>query len=124
MLRRLSSVCLRTGSRPVMRLLATSAAPALLSDVRGGTDPLLMNQTIGDALSNHAESNASRLAMVDCAQDKQFTFHELNEEAIAVAGSLRQLGLEKGDRIGVWLPNMYQYLVLQVRSRKLPRADD
>jgi long-chain acyl-CoA synthetase len=41
---------------------------------------------------------------------RSVTFHELNEKVNRLAHALRSLGLEKGDRVAVLLPNCREYL--------------
>src|SRR5262249_54984132 len=39
------------------------------------------------------------------------TFHDLKTQADALAGALARLGIVKGDRVGIMLPNCPQYIV-------------
>jgi len=43
----------------------------------------------------------------------RLTYGELATLVDQFANGLHQLGLRKGDRLGVWLPNTYHYLVAQ-----------
>jgi acyl-CoA synthetase (AMP-forming)/AMP-acid ligase II len=47
------------------------------------------------------------------------TYAELDAQSDAFARGLRQLGLVKGDRLGVWLPNVPAYTVAQIAAAKL-----
>ena len=47
------------------------------------------------------------------------TYSDLDVLSTQFARGLRQLGLQKGDRLGVWLPNVYEYTVAQVAAAKL-----
>lgn len=47
------------------------------------------------------------------------TYSDLDVLSTQFARGLRQLGLQKGDRLGVWLPNTWQYTVAQVAAAKL-----
>lgn len=47
------------------------------------------------------------------------TFAELEAESRRVAGGLAGLGLRRGDRLGVWLPTLPEWLVLQFAAARL-----
>ena len=42
------------------------------------------------------------------------TYEELNERTTEVALKLMTLGLEKGDRVGIYSPNNYEWTLLQM----------
>jgi len=41
--------------------------------------------------------------------DTTLTFPELRAQALRVAGGLRRLGVEAGDRVAVWVPNVWEW---------------
>ena len=47
------------------------------------------------------------------------TYSDLDVLSTQFARGLRQLGLQKGARLGVWLPNTWQYTVAQIAAAKL-----
>jgi len=60
---------------------------------------------VGSHLSKRAELNPGLEALVDDGAGLRFTFAELNERADRAAYVLTGLGLAKGDRVAVLLPN-------------------
>ena len=58
---------------------------------------------------------AQRVAPDSCAvvcEDRRYTYAELGEKCRRLAGALRDLGLEKGDRVAVRALNSEQYLMM------------
>ena len=45
--------------------------------------------------------------------DERVTFAQLRDRVLRVAGGLKKLGLKKGDRVGVLLPNCLEYFYVQ-----------
>jgi long-chain acyl-CoA synthetase len=43
--------------------------------------------------------------------NKSFTYQQLNRDAIACAAMLRRLGVQPGDRVGILLPNVSEYII-------------
>ncbi len=85
-----------------------------------GTDAVeLLDETIGANLDRTAERFADRDALVSCQQGVRFTWAELNAAVDRVACGLLALGLEKGDRVGVWSPNRYEWALVQYATAKL-----
>jgi O-succinylbenzoate-CoA ligase len=67
---------------------------------------------VGGHLSKRAHLNPRLEALVDEAAGRRFTYAELDERANRVANMLLARGLRKGDRVGVLLPNSYQFVEL------------
>lgn len=65
---------------------------------------------VGLHLSKRAELNPGLEALVDDAAGLRFTFAELDERADRTARVLAGLGLHKGDRVAVLLPNGHQFV--------------
>ena len=65
---------------------------------------------IGAHLSKRALLNPDLEALVDDAAGRRFSFAELNERADRAAHALTGLGLAKGDRVAVLLPNGHQFV--------------
>ena len=63
-----------------------------------------MGMTLTEALENHAREKPSAVAIVH--RDRNVTFGELNETANRLASSLRELGLKKGDGVGLAMPRI------------------
>ena len=52
-------------------------------------------------------------------QDKRFSWNELAEAVDALAAGLLALGMNKGDRIGIWSPNRWEWLVTQFATARI-----
>ncbi len=83
-----------------------------LSYVRGDIRPLL-EITIGTALSRTAHAEPDREALVDVASGSRWTYRQLFGDVERVAIGLLRLGIEPGDRIGIWAPNVPEWVITQ-----------
>ncbi|MBT3628885.1 MAG: AMP-binding protein [Rhodospirillaceae bacterium] len=88
------------------------------SYVHGASDVPLLGKTIGQQFDETAARHAERDALIVCHQDVRWTYAELKREVDAVAAGLLTLGLERGDRIGIWSPNNSEWAVSQFASAK------
>lgn len=61
-----------------------------------------------NAFHNHAQRAPDRLALV--IDDRTYTFGEAREEVSRLAGGLAALGVEKGDRVALMLPNSAEFV--------------
>jgi fatty-acyl-CoA synthase len=89
------------------------------SYVRGATSPPLMYETIGRALERAAECWPDHEALVVRHQQRRLSYAELNSEADQLAAGLLVLGLEPGERIGIWAPNCLEWALTQYAAAKL-----
>jgi len=89
-----------------------------LSLVQGATTPPLIEHTIGEALARAAASWGEREALVSVEQDIRWTFAELLEKTDALAAGLLALGLEPGERIGIWAPNCVEWTLTQFAAAR------
>ncbi|MFF5078180.1 (2,3-dihydroxybenzoyl)adenylate synthase [Actinoplanes sp. NPDC000266] len=64
-------------------------------------------QTFEDLLRSSAEKFGTRVAVVD--GDREITYAELRDRALRLAAGLHGLGIGKGDRVVVQLPNEAEY---------------
>jgi fatty-acyl-CoA synthase len=65
-------------------------------------------QTLAGFLATHATVRASEVALVD--RDRSVTYAELDDEARRLAAGLAALGVGRGDRVALWLPNLPAWL--------------
>jgi len=63
---------------------------------------------LASCLENSFHAHPERVALI--FEDRQWTFRELNAEANRVANGLVDLGVEKGDRVSLFLPNCPEFL--------------
>jgi fatty-acyl-CoA synthase len=82
-----------------------------------GGEPLLY-ETVGTVLEDAAARWGEREALVVPHQSIRWTYRQLDEAANRLAAGFLHLGLVPGDRIGIWSPNRYEWVVTQFASAK------
>jgi fatty-acyl-CoA synthase len=78
----------------------------------------LLGDTIGARLEKTAAEHGEREALVVVHQNVRWTFADLNARAEAFAAGLLALGLQPGDRVGVWSPNNAEWILAQYATAK------
>ncbi len=91
----------------------------LLSYAHGTLDVPLLGQTIGDNLRTTAERNAGREVLVVCSQRRRFTYRQLWDETTRFARSFLALGVQPGERVGIWASNRYEWVVVQYATARV-----
>jgi len=84
-----------------------------LSYVHGASDIPLLGEPIFQNLRRTAARFGDREALVVAHQNHRSTYRELVEECELVARGLLARGVKKGDRVGIWAPNRYEWVVIQ-----------
>jgi fatty-acyl-CoA synthase len=90
-----------------------------LSYSRGSDDVPLLEETIGAALRRAAERFGERDALVVREQGFRATYAEIWEQVERAARGLLARGVEKGDRVGIWSPNRYEWYVTQLATARI-----
>ncbi|MGC8476503.1 MAG: AMP-binding protein [Acetobacteraceae bacterium] len=83
------------------------------SYVHGASDVPLLGQTVGANLAATAARFPDRPALIVPSRDVRWSYAELLSRAEAFAAGLLALGLEPGDRVGIWSPNNPEWVVTQ-----------
>ncbi len=86
---------------------------------RGPTDVALLEETIGTNFERTAQANPDVEALVEVVTGRRWTYAELNDEIDRTAAGLIGLGVEKGERVGIWAPNCAEWTVTQFATAKL-----
>ena len=89
-----------------------------LSQVKGRTDATLSEAPIGQFLADTVQRFPDRLAVVFREQNVRWTWAQLQAEVDAFASALLALGLQVGDRVGIWSPNRLEGLVTQFATAR------
>src|SRR6478735_3367997 len=79
----------------------------------GPTDVALLDDTIGDNLRRTIAAHGANEALVARHQGLRWTYDELGERVERLGAGLMGLGLEAGDRVGLWSPNYAEWTLLQ-----------
>ena len=97
-----------------------AACPLALqsSYVCGTSDVPLRYETIGRALEITAASYGGREALVVVHQGIRWTWSELSRQVDSLAAGFVALGLEVGDRVGIWSPNCAEWVLTQLATAK------
>lgn len=90
-----------------------------LSYSHGACSIPLLGQTIGENLKQAVECFPDREALVICSQSFRASYRQIWEWIDACARSLLQLGVRKGDRVGIWSPNRYEWVVVQYATARI-----
>lgn len=75
-----------------------------------GTDRL-RPLTVGKILEVAANRFSDRIAILAKAQNQQLTYQEVLDKADKLAAGLKKVGLNPGDRVGIWAPNLIEWYV-------------
>jgi fatty-acyl-CoA synthase len=78
----------------------------------------LIGETIGVHLDRIAERMPDRPALVVRQQQQRWSYGELRQRTDEMAAGLIALGFEPGDRIGIWSPNNWEWVVTQFATAK------
>jgi fatty-acyl-CoA synthase len=81
--------------------------------VRGAHEPPLLETTIPQALARAVELWPDREALVSVHQNIRWTWADFARRIDELAAGLLNLGLERGDRVGVWAPNCAEWTLTQ-----------
>src|ERR1700676_2631942 len=98
--------------------LQGQGVPVDLSFVEGTCAVPLRYETIGSAFDETARRFAERDALIVPAQQVRWSYAQLKERVDLLAAGLLSLGLNPGDRIGIWAPNRAEWTVAQFASAR------
>jgi fatty-acyl-CoA synthase len=90
-----------------------------LSYTFGASAVPLIGETIGANLRRTVERFGDRDALVVRHQDVRFTYSQLWDQTTRCARGLLAHGVRKGDRVGIWSPNRYEWVVLQFAAARI-----
>ncbi|MDT8893878.1 AMP-binding protein [Halomonas sp. I1] len=93
--------------------------PSHISYVSGISDTPLKGQTIGDCFDDTVARFPERDALISRHQDLRYRWRDLRDAVDSAARSLMALGVEKGDRVGIWSPNCAEWTITQFATAKL-----
>ena len=88
------------------------------SYVHGASETPLIGHTIGEQFEQAVKRWGDREALVVRHQNVRWTFADLKEKVDQCAAGLLAMGLEPGDRIGIWSPNNSEWAVTQFATAK------
>ena len=92
---------------------------SLPSYAHGASAVPLLGETIGENLRRTVERHGGREALVVPSQGYRATYRQLWDATTALAKALLRRGIERGDRVGVWSPNRFEWVVIQYATARI-----
>lgn len=93
--------------------------PNRLSYDRGPSAPSLLESTIGANLAATAARYGHREALVDMVARRRFNYSELLTDVHRLATGLVRAGIGPGDRVGIWAPNRWEWVLVQYATAEI-----
>src|SRR5262245_35821038 len=91
----------------------------VLSYAHGAADVPLLGETIGENLRRTVERFPDREALVVRHQNFRATYRQFWDATTRVARGLLAHGVKAGDRIGIWSPNRFEWVVVQYATARI-----
>ena len=89
------------------------------SYAHGAVDTPLLGDTIGDNLRRTVERVPHQDALVVCHQGYRATYRQLWDSTTTLAKALLARGIAAGDRVGMWAPNRYEWVIAQYATARV-----
>jgi fatty-acyl-CoA synthase len=92
---------------------------AAASYAHGTSQVPLLGETIGETFRRTTETFPDREALVVRSQGYRATYRALWDAVTEVARGLLAMNIQRGDRVGVWSPNRFEWVVLQYATARI-----
>jgi fatty-acyl-CoA synthase len=79
----------------------------------------LLGETIGENLRRTVERHGESEALVVPHQEYRATYRQLWEQVSLVSRGLIVRGVRRGDRVGIWAPNRFEWVVVQYATARI-----
>jgi fatty-acyl-CoA synthase len=89
-----------------------------LSYVHGAHPVPLIGETIGNYLDSVVERFGEHDALIVAHQNVRWTYRQFHQQVNYLAAGLLKLGLNPGDRIGIWSQNCSEWVLTQFATAK------
>ena len=93
--------------------------PLIKSYYCGTSDVQIIYETIGVYFDRICAQFPTTDALVVCHQGVRWTYQELAQQVDNLAAGLLALGVEPGDRVGIWGPNSHEWVMVQLATAKI-----
>ena len=85
----------------------------------GASTTQIIYETIGGFFDRVANEHPNNPALVLRHQNVDWTYSELQQRVDQLAAGLISLGIESGDRVGIWGPNSAEWVLTQLATAKM-----
>ncbi|POX96473.1 AMP-binding protein [Mycobacterium kansasii] len=96
-----------------------AADHSALSYERGPNVPALLETTIGVNLAETASRHGQRHALVDAHAGRRWNYAEFLADVRRLATGLVRAGIGVGDRVGIWAPNRWEWVLVQYATAEI-----
>jgi len=93
--------------------------PLTRSYYSGASTAQIIYETIGSYFDKIAELHSTNSALIVQHQGINWTYGELQAQVNRLAIGLIHLGIEPGDRVGIWGPNSSEWVLVQLATAKI-----
>ena len=87
--------------------------------LHGPSPTPLLGETIGDNLRRTVERFGDRDALVVRSQNYRATYRQLWDSTTVLARALLASGVRQGDRVGIWSPNRFEWVLTQFATARI-----
>jgi fatty-acyl-CoA synthase len=89
------------------------------SYAHGASAVPLLGETIGENLRRVVERHGDRDALIVRAQGYRATYRQLWDQVSQAARGLIARGVKPGDRVGIWSPNRFEWVIIQYATARI-----
>lgn len=112
----INATTLQQKCRPYATTTQSTPQP---SYAHGTSNTPLIGKTIGAHFDSIVDQFPNNPGIIVDHQNVKYSYSELSQLVDVLCMGLVELGLEKGDRLGIWSPNCLEWLMLQIATAKL-----
>jgi len=89
------------------------------SYTHGASSIPLLGETIGQNLRNTCNKFPKREALICVHQNYKASYSEFWDQVEEVAKAFLAINVQKGDRVGIWSPNRYEWVLVQYATARI-----
>ena len=89
------------------------------SYAHGSSATPLLGQTINENLFNTCKKFPEREALISIHQNYTSTYTQLWQQVEEVSKAFLAIGVQKGDRVALWAPNCYEWVLVQYATARI-----
>ncbi len=89
------------------------------SYAHGASATPLLGETIGANLRRTVDQHPDAEALVVRSQQVRLTYADFWEQTTRMARALIAFGVKRGDRVGIWSPNRYEWVIIQYATARV-----